>query len=238
MLKKLFIAVFLILTVIEFSLAGAFSNFQAAVESDLEPFSRDIGGLLGSGSFHTARALGFSGFDAGARAAAQMKPELSDGILEKDKEFYISWVQGELGMPYRIDAFVRGGNSHDLVLVGGGARYGIRKVSDEPGYLQVMLVGLANKAVHRHFYITHFGSNLVFSIAAKRLIPYLGAGFDSTKLVVKSADNAALAGKIIETFEPRYSVGLKLKSKYAYIAATGTLAHSRTIIEGSLGIRF
>lgn len=213
--------------------AGYYDNAALVSASDLKPLARDIGGLLGSGSNQTARSLGFSGFDIGLRGAAQLKPSKANTVFPKERAIGMAWVQGEIGMPFRIDGFVRAGAWEGMAMTGGGLRYGLRKLSDEPYYMQVMLVGMANFATNKYFYAQHYGASLVCSVNVPYVAPYLAAGFDSTRLVSNS-----LAGKSVSVFEPRYTFGLRSKLNLGYLSAGVTLTHGRTLVQGGAGIRF
>ena len=46
--------------------------------------------------------------------------------------FGLPWVQAEIGMPFKIDGFVRGISYQGLTIAGGGLRYSLRKVADMP----------------------------------------------------------------------------------------------------------
>ena len=219
--------------------ASGFSNFPAAVNSDLKPFARDLGGVLGSGLNQTARVLGFSGFDIGVRGVMQFEPEKKNTILKKNNPFGLGFVQAEIGMPYRVDGFIRAGAYDGLALAGGGVRYGIRKVSDQPYYTQVMLVAMGNLAAHRYFYAAHFNSSLMFSVNVPGVSPYFGVGFDSTKLVAQTVTgDPSLAGKKVNVFEPRYTFGLRARLKLSYLALGVTRTHGVTLATAGAGIRF
>ena len=131
--------------------AAGYDGFAAVTASELKPFARDLGGLLGSGANQTARPLGFSGFDVGVRAVGQFNPSHGNGVLKKDNLFGLGLVQAEIGMPYRIDGFVRGGAYEGMAVAGGGLRYGLWNVSDAKYHINAMLVAMGNMAAHRYF---------------------------------------------------------------------------------------
>ncbi|MEK7721439.1 MAG: hypothetical protein AAB359_03520, partial [Elusimicrobiota bacterium] len=91
------------------AVAANYDNFRNLTTGSFRPFARDIGSLLGSGSNQTARPLGFAGFDIGVRGVAQFKPSHGNTVLKKNNLFGLGVIQAEIGMPYRIDGFVRGG---------------------------------------------------------------------------------------------------------------------------------
>ncbi|MBI4801951.1 MAG: hypothetical protein HY796_05445 [Elusimicrobia bacterium] len=219
--------------------AGAYSNFPLARLSDLKPFTRDLGGLMGSGMNQTARILGFSGFDLGFRGTTQLAPEEKNGILKKNHPFSLGWVQAEIGMPFRIDGFIRAGSYDSIALAGGGLKYGLTKPLDEPYRTQAMIVAMGNMATQKYFYATQFSASLFFSINLPHLAPYFSAGFDNTKLTVQSGTvDTSLIRKKIYAMEQRYTFGLRAKFKLGYISGGVTRTHSRTLVSAGAGLRF
>jgi hypothetical protein len=218
--------------------AAEYDGFQAVTAASLRPFARDIGGLLGSGSNQTARPLGFSGFDIGARAVAQFKPSHGNTALKKNNAFGLGFVQAEIGMPYRVDGFVRGGAYEGMAVAGGGLRYGLWNVSDEKYRVNAMLVAMGNMAVHRYFSAVHFNSSLVCSLNVPVVAPYVGAGFDFTRLEAQAVSDPYLSGKRVSVSEPRFTVGVRAKLHLGYIAGGITYTHGRSLVNASAGFRF
>jgi len=237
-MKKIFFLVCCVCSCAAAAFAADFSRFHNALPADLKPFTRDLGGLLGSGANQTARALGFAGFDIGAKSVMQFEPERKNTILKKNNPFGLGLIQAEIGMPYRIDGFIRAGDYEGLAVAGAGLRYGIRKVSDAPYYLQVMIIAMGNMAAHKYFYASHFNSSLMFSVNVPHVAPYFGVGFDSTRLVAQKTDDAALTGKTTNILEPRYTFGLRVKLNLGYLACGTTYTHGRTLVNVGAGLRF
>ena len=218
--------------------AAGYDGFSAASASDLKPFARDLGGLLGSGSNQTARPLGFSGFDVGVRSVAQFNPSHGNRVLKKDNLFGLGLVQAEIGMPYRIDGFVRGGAYEGMAVAGGGLRYGLWNVSDAKYHINAMLVAMGNMAAHRYFYAVHFNTSLVCSLNVPVVSPYIGAGMDFTRLEAQAISDPVLSGKQVSVSEPRFTAGLRAKLNLGYIAAGFTYTHDRPLVNASAGFRF
>jgi len=222
--------------------AGVFSGFPQAAPSDLKPFARDLGGLLGSGTNQTARVLGFGGFDISARAASQFEPSSRNGVLRKDKPFGFGWTQAEIGMPFRIDGFIRAGSYAGMALAGGGIKYGFTQPQKR---IQAMIVAMGDMASHRFFYATHFASNLVVSLNAAVISPYLAVGADNTSLTaqhIANPDNpsaeAALIGHRVSVLEPRYTAGFRLTFfTYGFLSGGYTYTHGRSLVTAGLGLR-
>jgi hypothetical protein len=228
--------------------AGNYDGFeQFADAGSLKPFARDLGGILGSGTFHTARPLGFSGFDLGVQAGGQVYPSKGDDILRNNgvKVF---------GMPYRIDGFIRGTSAEGLTIAGGGVRYGLLKTSDKPWAPQLLLSGVAHAVVYQSFSASHEGANLVYSMGNSVFSPYLAGGFDHVRLVDRSAA-LGINGTVVNTLESRFTAGVQLRPwntsvagegesgrvhplSFVYINAAYILAHGQSGAEGGLGMRF
>ncbi len=238
MLKKF--ACFLSVSLFCLSQAAAadYDNAWNLTPESIKPFARDLGGLLGSGVNQTARPLGFAGFDIGVRGAAQFKPSSGNTILKKNGMFGLGVVQAEIGMPYRIDGFVRGGVFEGISVAGGGLRYGLWKVSDEKYKINAMLTTMANMAAHRYFYAIHFNTGLLFSLNVPVAAPYMGVSYDFTKLEAQTISDTALIGKKISVASARITAGVRLKIKLGYISGGITYTNDRALVNGCAGFRF
>lgn len=215
---------------------------QYADGGSLKPFTRDLGGLLGAGTFHNGRSLGFSGFDVGARYGMQFAPSKGDTVMRDKgvKAFGLPLVQAEIGLPFKIDGFIRGVSYQGLTVAGGGLRYGLFSPSDKPWTPQVLVTGVGHSVVHQQFSASHFGASVVCSIGSTRVTPFAGAGFDRTRLVVRSSLlDPALDGKNATTLESRFTAGVNLKPyQFTYLSLAYTLAHGRSGADAGVGVRF
>ncbi|MDO8806363.1 MAG: hypothetical protein Q7R35_18270 [Elusimicrobiota bacterium] len=238
MLKKTICFVFASLLGLSCAAAADYDNFYDLTPVSLKPFARDLGSLLGSGSNQTARPLGFAGFDIGVRGVAQFNPSRGNTVLKKNNLFGFGVVQAEIGMPYRIDGFVRGGAFEGISVAGGGLRYGLWNVSDEKYKVNAMWVGMANMATHRYFYAIHFNTGVVISINIPVVAPYLGIAYDFTKLEAQNVADGTLVGKQVRVSEPRFTAGLRVKMKLGYLAGGLTYTHDRSLVNASAGFRF
>jgi hypothetical protein len=233
----LFCAAPALATVDEF---GGFSQY--ADSGSLKPFTRDLGGILGSSTFHSGRSLGFSGFDIGASYAAQFYPSKGDAILQSNgvKSFGLPWVQADIGLPFKIDGFIRGISYQGLTVAGGGLRYGLYAPSDKPWTPQVLASVVGDSVVHQDFSASHFGADLVASMGSATVTPYLGAGFDRTRLEAhNSVLDPALEGTSATTLESRFTAGVRLKPfQFTYVDAAYNFMHGQSGAEAGLGVRF
>lgn len=236
-------ALFLTIVFAGIAYGDQYGGFQQyADRGSLEPFCRDLGGVLGSATYHGGRSLGFSGFDAGVRYGGQFKPDKNNKILRGKgvKIFGIPWLQAELGLPFRLDGFVRGFSFEGLTIVGGGMRFGLLEVNDKPWAPQLLVSGVTHAVVHQHFSANHQGASLVFSMGIPIFNPYIGAGFDRATLVARSSTaDPTINGTQVTTTESRGSVGIRSKPfQFFYISLAYSLMHGRSGGEGGLGIRF
>lgn len=225
------------------SAADQFRGFKQYVDrGSLTPFTRDLGSVLGSASFHNGRSLGFSGFDLGAHGGMRFKPSRGNSVLSGAgvKAFGLPWAQAEIGLPFRLDGFIRGISYQGVTISGGGLRYGILKATDQHWTPQFLLSSVAHSVAHKDFSASHVGVNLVASIGTPRIAPYLGAGIDRTRVVVKSSDlDPTLVGVEASTLESRFTAGLSVRPHpFIYVQAAFTLTHGEPGVDTGLGIRF
>ncbi|MFA6433684.1 MAG: hypothetical protein WCW52_03205 [Elusimicrobiales bacterium] len=215
--------------------SGTYSGFPGAAASDLRPFARDLGGLLGSGTNQTARVLGFGGFDVSGRGSMQFEPEHKDGILKKNKPFGLGWVQAEIGMPYRIDGFIKAASFDNMAVAGGGLKYGLTQPQKK---MQAMLVATGNLAAHKFFYAAHYSYGLVVSFNTPVVSPYFGLGMDNTRLTVQIVNDPSLSGRRVSVSAPRYMAGAKMTFlTYGYLSGGYTYTHGRGLVTAGLGLR-
>jgi len=217
---------------------GGFYN--SATQADLKPFARDLGGLLGSDTFHTGRVLGFSGFDMGGHVAMQFLPDKDDAVMRANgaHPIVLPWAQAEVGLPLKIDGFVRGTNFDGMTAVGGGLRYGLLKVSDEPWKPQILATVVGNTATSQWFTANHLGASLVGSMGNQTFTPYLGAGVDRTRVTVTDAANVG-PGTSVLTLEGRFTAGIQYRPwTFLYADAAYVFMHGQSGAEAGLGMRF
>lgn len=244
MIKKSAFFASVLLAFVGASAWAGFSDFKNVADSAaLEPFARDIGGMLGAASTHSGRSLGFPGFDVGVRMGGMLSLDKDDTILKAAdlKQFGMPWIQAEIGLPFKLDGFIRGFSYNGLSMVGGGLRYGLLRVVDLPLTPQLAVSAMANTLSFSQFSATHFGANLTVSVKAVIVEPYLGVGFDRTKVEIKTPPTSGLAtdGETATGTAPRVTVGLNLKPfPLIYIHAGYSLVKSASGFEGGLGIRF
>ena len=218
---------------------GGFAQYSNS--ASLKPFTRDLGGLLGSATFSSGRSLGFSGFDVGPSVAAQFYPSKGDTILLNNgvKGFGLPWVHADIGLPFKIDGFIHGISYDGLTVAGGGLRYGLYAPSDKPWTPQVLASLSGDSVVHQDFSASHFSGDLVASMGNARVTPYIGAGFDRTRLEAHVSNDVALEGTSATTWESRFTAGVRVKPfQFTYIDAAFNYLHGQAAAEAGLGVRF
>ncbi len=218
---------------------GGFAQYSDS--GSLKPFTRDLGGLLGSATFNSGRSLGFSGFDVGPAVAAQFYPSKGDTILLNNgvKGFGLPWVHADIGLPFKIDGFIHGISYDGLTVAGGGLRYGLYAPSDKPWTPQVLVSLSGDSVVHQDFSASHFAGDLVASMGNSVVTPYLGAGFDRTRLEAHVSNDVALEGTSATTFESRFTAGVRVKPfHFTYLNAAFDYLHGQAAAEAGLGVRF
>lgn len=233
----------LLLPAAAFAGADQYGGFQQyADEASLKPFARDLGGVIGSATFHSARSLGLSGWDVGAHGGMQFYPSKGDSILRKNgvRAFGLPWVQAEIGLPWGIDGFVRGVSYQGLTIAGGGLRYGLLKANDRPWAPQLLLSGAAHSVVHQYFSASHAGVSLVGSTGTQKFTMLIGAGFDRVRLVARSSLlDPTIDGKVVTTLESRFTGGVQFRPwTFVYAHAAYVLLHGQSGAEAGAGIRF
>ena len=169
-------------------------------------------------------------------------PDRNDRILRSNgvKAFGLPWVQAEIGMPFKIDGFVRGISYQGLTIAGGGLRVGLLKTSDAPWAPQLLVSAVGHSVVHQQFSASHFGASLVGSMGIPVFTPYAGVGFDRTRVAARvSLLDPSINGQGFTTLESRFTAGMNIRPwPFFYVSLAGILVHGRPGAEGGLGVRF
>lgn len=238
--------------------SGAFArniwdDFSAHVtEQNVRPFTKDLGGLIGSGTYTTGRVLGWGGFQIGPRGSMIFKMSEANGDNHADKQktalgdrddvgtVFYPWLQADIGLPFRIDGFIRASSYQGMTIAGGGIRWGITQPNEMLGSLQPMLVVAAHSASARDFSATHYNASLVLSMKIKYFVPYIGGGVDYTTLHIHDAVlSPALEGTNEYAATARGTVGMNFKlPSYLDLSLAANYAHYGLGAEASLSVRF
>jgi hypothetical protein len=221
------------------------NNFAAQVsQTSLDALAQDLGALMGGGSFHRGEALGFPlGFDVGANVPV-VGVQKDDTILRDDgSTAHALWGQAELGLPGRIGLIARAGKLLDGNLWGGGLSWGLIK-APTPGLPSVSVSALYSALDHDFLDASTLSGNAIVSIDFPFIHPYVGAGYDYTKLDPKSA---AFVGAPVGTSTSldatssgyRVEAGVNLSViPFTYLTLGAGLANGEALYHGGAGIQF
>ena len=221
-------------------------------QANVRAFTKDLGGLIGAGTYTTGRVLGWGGFQIGPRAGMVFKMSEANGETHSarqqtalgDREevgtVWYPWLQADLGMPFRIDGFIRASSFEGMTIAGGGLRWGITRPSEVLHSFQPMLVVAAHSASARDFSATHYNASLVLSMKFKYVVPYVGGGVDYTTLHInRAALDSALEGTSEYAATARATAGLNFKlPSYLDLSLAANYAHYGLGAEGSISFRF
>lgn len=218
---------------------------------NVNAFTKDLGGLIGSGTYTTGRILGWGGFQIGPRASMLFdmsktgKPgEAGNATALGNRDDVGSvvypWLQADIGMPFRVDGFIRASSYEGMTIAGGGLRWGITRPNEMLGSLQPMLVVAAHSASANDFSASHYNASLVLSMKFKYFVPYIGGGVDYTTLTVhRSEKDASLVGDKEYAATARATAGLNFKlPSYLDLSLAANYAYYGLGAEGSISFRF
>lgn len=219
---------------------------------NVRAFTKDLGGLIGSGTYTTGRVLGWGGFQIGPRASMVFKMSQGNGEDRATKQHtalgdrdevgsvVYPWLQADIGMPFRVDGFIRASSYQGLTIAGGGLRWGITRPNEMLGSFQPMLVVAAHSASARDFSATHYNASLVLSMKFKYFVPYIGGGVDYTTLNINQASLApSLEGEREHAATARATAGFNFKlPSYMDLSLAANYAYYGLGAEASLSLRF
>ncbi len=251
-MKKLFVLLVVLGSACSAGANNLWDDFSENVTPrNIRAFTKDLGGLIGSGTYTTGRVLGWGGFQIGPRGSMIFKMSKGSGdsaaeknhtaLGERDKvgAVFYPWLQADIGLPFRIDGFIRASSYQGMTIAGGGLRWGITQPNEMLGSLQPMLVVAAHSASARDFSASHYNASLVLSMKIKYFVPYIGGGVDYTTLHINSVAQTALAGDNEYAATARGTVGMNFKlPSYLDLSLAANYAHYGLGAEASLSVRF
>ena len=221
------------------------NNFQANIDqTSLNALANDIGAVMGGGSFHEGKALGFPlGFDVGVHVP--VVGIQSDNKILKDDVSTVQalWGQAEVGLPGRINVIGRVGKLYDANLIGGGLRVGLLTPS-VPAVPALSVSALYSKLKHDFIDLSTLSVNAVVSIDLPFIHPYVGVGYDRTKLEPTAAAFVIVPASVSRNLEGkadgyRAEAGINLSIiPFTYLTLGGGLANGRKMVHAGAGVRF
>lgn len=248
-MKKIFWLVAVCLLGFPLQAKNIWDDFSTHATADnVRAFAKDLGGLIGSGTYTTGRVLGWGGFQIGPRGTMIFKmskgknntTQTALGDREDVGAVFYPWLQADIGMPFRLDGFIRASSYQGMTIAGGGLRWGITSPNEMLGSLQPMLVVSAHSASARDFSASHYNASLVLSMKFKYFVPYIGGGVDYTNLHIHQADLAPeLAGTTEYAATARATAGLNFKlPSYLDLSLAANYANYGLGAEASISVRF
>ena len=231
--------------------ANPFDQFQSLLSGQatsiaqdrLDNFAKDLGVLLGGGSFHQGKSLGLPGFDVGIHVPV-VKIKDEDTIIKGSLDSVaLPILQAEIGLPANLDLLARFTSYSDATMVGVGLRYGIIKKSI-PGF-----PSLSAQAVYNTLNVnsglnklkaTTMSVDCIASIDLPIITPYAGVGMDNTEVTpdstITDVTGANLKGKASVM---RLEAGINLSLvPLTYLQLGGVLVNGDINYTAGLGIKF
>ncbi|MGC8867764.1 MAG: hypothetical protein ACP5IO_05365 [Elusimicrobiales bacterium] len=235
---------FLITFLSNILIASDYSNFKNVTDRKaIEAFVKDLTSMTSSSILYSARVLGIHGSSLGYKISYLTEPSNSNTVFEKKKAYNISFLQGEMGLPFRIDLFMRVGGKDGYNVIGGGVRYGLKKpVEKIYGFNSSFLV-YSHMGLYRDFYLVSFGAQLAFSMKlSDSIIPFISGGFDNVKFLINSHSQPLLEGEDIHNNVYKGNVGVRFKidrlGRFNLVAAVETVSTGRNIVDTAAVMRF
>lgn len=242
----LFVAVLCLVSVKGFA-ADPFDEFKNTLvnavrteaQTQLDSFAKDLGSLMGGGSFHQGKSLGFPGFDVGVHVP--IKSTSDDNKIVKAAKvdtILLPVAQAELGLPAKIDLLVRYSALGDAKMVGYGVRYGLFK-SIVPAIPSVSVQATFNSldvnANANKFKATTASVGAALSFGIPIVNPYIGAGLDSTT-VEPDSTITDLKGTASGT---RLEAGINLTLfPFTYMQLGAAIVNGDTGYTAGFGVKF
>lgn len=216
--------------------ADDFSNNLESHLNDtaLDALAEDLGSLLGGGSFHQGKSLGFPvGLDVGFHVPI-VEIDQNNKVLKDDESFaFAKWGQVELGVHRKCDVIGRVGNFHDADIYGGGLRYGIIRSShrNRPALSVSVLYNLLDRSLLEAETVS---TNAVVSVDLPFVHPYLGVGYDWSELKVTMV-SPSRKGKA-EGWRIESGINISVVP-FSYLSLGIGLTNDKEMYHGGIGIK-
>jgi hypothetical protein len=216
------------------------NNFSANVnQSAMDALAKDLGSLVGAGSFHQGKALGFPlGIDIGVHVPVIGLQDDNVILHDDGSTANAIWLQGEVGLPLKFNVIARGGKLEDADMIGGGLRYGLFDPA-VPGLPSVSLTGLYSKTEHDYFNLDTYSFDVAVSFDLPIIRPYIGGGYDSS--ILKPTSLGLGASPSIEGKGSGYraEAGLNLSIiPFTYITLAAGVTNGQELYHAGAGVKF
>jgi hypothetical protein len=221
------------------------NNFSAQISQPaLDALAQDVGSVMGGGSFHQGKVLGFPlGFDVGIHVPV-VKLDNNNTILKDDSSSVQAlWSQLEIGLPAKINFIGRYGKFYDGNTMGGGLKYGIIK-SMVPAVPSISVSVLYNKLEHDYFDMDTYSANAALSFDLPFIHPYIGLGYDHSLLKPTALAFVGVPGNISRSLEGeangyRAEAGINVSIiPFTYLTVGAGLANGNSMYHAGVGAKF
>jgi hypothetical protein len=207
------------------------------VQGPLDSLAKDLGALIGGGTYRSGKTIGFPGLDVSARVVS--KTVTSGNKIAKDSgSDSLMWpaLQVELGLPMNIDFIGRYMFIENTTMTGLGVRSCLYK-STLPGVPSLSIQGMYNSlkctVTGSNFSATTLSAAAMMSFNIPVIDPYIGVGTDQTELKPDASDlKGTASGTKIEA-------GINLTVfPMSYLQIGIAVASSEMLYNASLGLKF
>ncbi|MCX5781519.1 MAG: hypothetical protein NT145_02270 [Elusimicrobia bacterium] len=248
MKKVIGLSIILCLTVINCFASNPFDEFKNQItgvaadiaQKNLDNLAKDLGPVLGGGSFRSAKNLGLPGFDIGIRVP--VRNVINEDAIVKAAgidSIPLPMLQAEIGLPLKIDLIARYTSYQDSNLIGYGLRYMIYD-SWIPGIPYLAIQSVYN-TLNVDTGVNKFKANTLSTalIASWKFVvvePYLGVSLDNTSV---EPDSSLNIGKNGSANSVRIDGGISVSLfPLTYLQLGVTSADSNIGYTAGLGIKF
>jgi len=184
--------------------AGPFGKFNyildnatdAQAQRYLDNLASDLGNVMTGGSFGASASLGLSNIDLNLKVNYN---KVSNEIMkaENTTELYVPMFTAAVGLPYDLEILAKYGYMQDTNIYGAGLRYLILEDKDliiPAVTIQGMYTMLNAKDGENKVDGNNLGFGAVATFNLPVVTPYIGVGWDMTKVNPKSSNKQNLEG--------------------------------------------
>ncbi|WP_372518810.1 hypothetical protein [Candidatus Ruminimicrobiellum ovillum] len=203
-MKKL-LSVFAVLCFVSITVfAGPFAKFndmldyttQEQAQKYLDNLASDLGNIMTGGSFSASAGLGLNGIDLHLKVNYN---KVSSEIFEAEEinELYVPMLTGAVALPGNINILAKYGYMQDTNIYGAGLRYKIFEGKDliiPSVSIQGMYTLLKADDGINKVDGNNLGLGAVATFNIPIVTPYIGVGWDKTKVNPKSSNKQDLEG--------------------------------------------
>ena len=203
-MKKILSAVFVLCLLSVSAFAGPFSKFNqildGATDSQAQRYlnhlASDLGDIMTGGSFGASASLGLAGIDLNLKINYN---KVSNEIMKAGgtSDLIVPMLTAAVGLPYNIDVLAKYGYMQDANIYGAGLRYLVFEGRDMviPSItVHGMYTMLNAKEDDNKLDANNLGFGAVATFNIPMVTPYVGIGWDMTKVNPKSSNKQNLEG--------------------------------------------